>query len=126
MTTQSIRQPWKRILFWMPRVLSILFALFVSLFALDVFGVGYSFWETVLALLIHLVPVYILLIGLAIAWRWEWVGALIFMGFAVWYVAMAWGQFQLSVYVMMAGVPFVVGILWLIDWLYRRELRATV
>ena len=126
MTTQSIKQPWKRILFWTPRVLSILFALFVSLFALDVFGVGYSFWETVLALLIHLVPVYILLIGLAIAWRWEWVGALIFMGFAVWYVAMAWGQFQLSVYVMMAGVPFVVGILWLIDWLYRRELRATV
>lgn len=125
MTTQSIRQPWKRILFWTPRVLSILFALFVSLFALDVFGVGYSFWETVLALLIHLVPVYILLIGLAIAWRWEWVGALIFMGFAVWYVAMAWGQFQLSVYVMMAGVPFVVGILWLIDWLYRRELRST-
>ena len=126
MTTQSIKQPWKRILFWTPRVLSILFALFVSLFALDVFGVGYSFWETVLALLIHLVPVYILLIGLAIAWRWEWVGALIFMGFAVWYVAMAWGQFPLSVYVMMAGVPFVVGILWLIDWLYRRELRSTV
>ena len=126
MTTQSIKQPWKRILFWTPRVLSILFALFVSLFALDVFGVGYSFWETVLALLIHLVPVYILLIGLAIAWRWEWVGALIFMGFAVWYVAMAWGQFQLSVYLMMAGVPFVVGILWLIDWLYRRELRSTV
>ena len=126
MTTLSIKQPWKRILFWTPRVLSILFALFVSLFALDVFGVGYSFWETVLALLIHLVPVYILLIGLAIAWRWEWVGALIFMGFAVWYVAMAWGQFQLSVYLMMAGVPFVVGILWLIDWLYRRELRSTV
>ena len=126
MTTQSIKQPWKRVLFWTPRVMSILFALFVSLFALDVFGVGYSFWETVLALLIHLVPVYILLIGLAIAWRWEWVGALIFMGFAVWYVAMAWGQFQLSVYLMMAGVPFVVGILWLIDWLYRRELRSTV
>lgn len=126
MTTQSIKQPWKRVLFWAPRVLSILFALFVSLFALDVFGVGYSFWETVLALLIHLVPVYILLIGLAIAWRWEWVGALIFMGFAVWYVAMAWGQFPLSVYVMMAGVPFVVGILWLIDWLYRAELRAIV
>src|SRR5688500_8521018 len=87
MTTQSIKQPWKRILFWTPRVLSILFALFVSMFALDVFGVGYGLWETVMALLIHLVPVFILLIGLALAWRWEWVGALIFMGFAVWYVA---------------------------------------
>jgi hypothetical protein len=124
MTTHLIKQPWKRILFWTPRLLSILFAFFISLFAFDVFDVGYGFWETVLALLIHLVPVFILLIGLVIAWRWEWVGALIFWGFAVCYVAITWGQFPLFVYLLMAGVPFVVGILWLVDWLYRAELRA--
>lgn len=117
-------QPIKRILFWTPRVLSILFALFVSLFALDVFGAGYGFWETILGLLIHLIPVFVLLIGLAIAWRWEWVGALVFLGFAIWYLVQAWGQFPLSVYLVMAGVPFVVGVLWLADWLYRGELRT--
>jgi len=114
----------KRILFWTPRVLSLLFALFVSLFALDVFGMGYGFWETVLALLIHLIPVYVLLIGLALAWRWEWIGALCFIGFALWYLAEAWGRFPLSVYLMMAGAPFVVGVLWLLDWFYRAELRG--
>jgi hypothetical protein len=115
----------QRILFWAPRVLGILFALFVSLFALDVFGTGYGFWETTLALLIHLIPVFALLIALAIAWRWEWVGALVFLGFAVWYLVQAWGQFPLSVYLVMAGVPFVVGVLWLIDWLYKPKLQVT-
>ena len=33
---------WKRVLYWTPRVLGILFALFISIFALDVFGEGYS------------------------------------------------------------------------------------
>ena len=46
----------KLALFWTPRILCIVFALFLSLFSLDVFGEGYGFWETLLALLIHLVP----------------------------------------------------------------------
>jgi hypothetical protein len=114
----------KRVLLWAPRVLSLLFALFVSLFALDVFDAGYGFWATILALVIHLLPVFALLIGLALAWRWAWVGALIFMGFSVWYLTIAWGQFSLGVYLLMAGVPFVVGVLWLVDWLYRAELKT--
>jgi hypothetical protein len=32
--------PLKQLLFWTPRVLGILFAAFVSMFALDVFGKG--------------------------------------------------------------------------------------
>ena len=54
----------KRVLFWTPRILCILFAIFLSLFALDVFGEGLGFWKTILALLIHLVPVYIVVIVL--------------------------------------------------------------
>jgi len=124
MTTQLLKQFVKRILRWTPRVLSLLFALFVGLFALDVFGEGYGFWKTVIALLIHLLPVFVLLIGLALAWRWAWVGALIFLGFSAWYLAAFWGRFPLSVYLIMAGVPFVVGLLWLVDWHYRAELRT--
>jgi len=124
MQTVKIKQPLRRILLWTPRVLSLLFALFVGLFALDVFGEGYGFWKTTLALLIHLLPVFALLIGLAIAWRWAWVGALIFLGFSAWYLATFWGRFPLSVYLIMAGVPFVVGLLWLVDWFYRAELRG--
>lgn len=64
-----------RLLFWTPRIAALSFAAFVSLFALDVLAEGSGLWETLLALLIHLIPVGIMLIGIAIAWRYEWVGA---------------------------------------------------
>lgn len=114
----------KKILFWTPRVLAILFALFVSLFALDVFGAGYSFGETILALLIHLAPVYLILIALAIAWRWEWIGAILFVALGIAYIATAWGQFAWSVYLVIAGPAFLLGILFLADWLYTAQMRT--
>lgn len=119
-------RPIKQSLIWVPRVLGILFALFLSIFALDVFGTGAGFWATLLALLIHLIPVGVLVIGLIFAWRWEWVGAVLFLGFGIWYLATAWGQFPVAVYWVIAGPAFLVGILFLIDWLYRAELRSTV
>ncbi|MGQ0603506.1 MAG: DUF7670 domain-containing protein [Anaerolineales bacterium] len=59
--------PMEKLLFWIPRILTILFAGFVSLFALDVFVEGYGFWETLLALLMHLIPTGLILLSLAIA-----------------------------------------------------------
>ena len=67
----------KQVLFWTPRVLCILFALFLCMFSLDVFEEGLGFWGTSLALMVHLIPVYIVIIALVIAWRWEWIGAML-------------------------------------------------
>ncbi len=63
-----------KFLYWPPRVLAILFIVFVSLFALDVFGEPQWF----LALIIHLVPSYILIIVTVIAWKYDRVGGLLF------------------------------------------------
>ena len=41
------------------------------MFALDVFDGRHSFWETILALLMHLIPVFVLILVLVIAWRRE-------------------------------------------------------
>src|SRR4030042_3716474 len=90
----------KRTLFWTPRILCIVFAMFLSLFAFDVFSEGHSLWKTILALLIHIAPVFLLIIVLVISWRWEWVGAILFIAFAVFYVVWAWGRFPISTYVM--------------------------
>jgi hypothetical protein len=67
-----------RALFWAPHALGILFIAFVSLFALDVFQERQGFWQTLLALTMHLIPTFIMIAVLAIAWRWEWVGTLLF------------------------------------------------
>ncbi|NOZ70891.1 MAG: hypothetical protein GXP38_03085 [Chloroflexi bacterium] len=113
----------KKLLFYLPRVLGILFALFISIFAADVFNAGYSFAETIVALLIHLLPTLIILIAVAIAWRWEWIGAILFFALGVWYIIMAWGRMTGSVYLIISGPLFLIGALFLLNWYFRDDLR---
>jgi hypothetical protein len=105
-------------------VLCILFAGFLSLFALDVFGEGYGFWNTMLALLIHLIPTGILLIALAISWRWEGLGGILFVALGACYLIGCWGRFHWSAYLVISGPLFLVGALFVTDWLYRKRLRT--
>jgi hypothetical protein len=122
MQEEAMKPVSKRILYWAPRVFGILFAIFLSLFALDVFGEGYSVWETILALLIHLVPVYIVFAVLLLAWRWSWVGAIVFLVLAILYVIMSGGRQHWSAYVGISGPLLVISVLWLLNWIYRSEL----
>jgi hypothetical protein len=115
----------KRLLFWAPRILCIAFAVFVSLFALDVFGEGYGFFETILAFTIHLIPAGIILIALVVSWRWEWIGAIAFTALGVVYIIIFRDRgFSWSIYVMMSGPLFLLGVLFLINWLCRKQLRT--
>jgi hypothetical protein len=118
------RKPAQQLLYWTPRGLCIAFAMAISLFALDVFGEGRGFWTTILALLMHLIPTAILLIVLALSWRWEWVGGVLFTALGVLYLVMFWGKFALSVYLLISGPLFLVGILFLMNWVSRASLRA--
>ncbi|MBT5363760.1 MAG: hypothetical protein HOL10_05820 [Candidatus Marinimicrobia bacterium] len=115
----------KRVLFWTPRVLCILLAMFLSVLALDVFSEGYGFWQTIGALLLHLIPVYIVVIILVIAWRRERVGAIVFIAFALLYLVFALGRgFHWSAYVAIAGPLVLIGVLFLLNWKYRAQLRT--
>ena len=114
----------KQFLFWTPRILGIVFAAFISIFALDVFDQGYTFWETVVALLMNLIPTLAILIALAIAWRWEWVGGILFIALGIFYIISKWGMFPWSVYVLIAGPAFLVAALFLVDWFYRGEIKG--
>ncbi len=63
-----------KILYWLPRILAVLFIGFIGLFALGVFGEPQWF----LALIIHLIPNYILIVITIIAWKYELVGSCLF------------------------------------------------
>jgi hypothetical protein len=106
---------------WSPRILGLVFAAFLSVFALDVFGEGYTFWRTIVALVMHLVPAMIVLAALAIAWRWPWAGGIVFVALGAWYVATTWQRFHGSTYVVIAGPLFLLGLLFEIDWWYGRR-----
>lgn len=66
------------ILYWTPRILCILAILFISMFAFDSFSPNLTIWQQIGAFLLHLVPSFILLAFLLVAWKWELIGGLIF------------------------------------------------
>lgn len=90
--------------------------MFISMFALDVFNEGYGVGETILALLMHLIPTYVIVTMLIIAWRWEGIGAVLFIVLPLIYLVMSRGESWLL------SLPlFVVGILFLLSRIYGAQ-----
>lgn len=67
-----------RLFHWLPRILCILAILFISLFAADAFEPGLTIWQQLRGFLMHLIPSFILLFLLIVAWKWELIGGIIF------------------------------------------------
>ncbi len=68
-----------KIMHWAPRILCILAILFISLFAMDSFDSRKTLGEQLQAFAIHLIPVYILIFFLVVAWKWELIGGMLFI-----------------------------------------------
>ena len=111
----------KQMLFWVPRVGGILFILFISLFAFDVFEMGLDLWGTLFALFMHLLPSIVMTIGIIIGWRRGWVGAATFIGWAVWYIFTA-RELGWEVFAIIAGIPAVIGLLFIVDWVLAKQI----
>jgi hypothetical protein len=116
-----MREPVPRALFWAPRALCILFALFLTIFALDVFQPGKPATAIALDFAIHLVPTFLLLLVLAAAWRHELLGAIVFAGLGVFYLVAFWGRFHWSAYVVISGSLVLVGGLFFANWWARHH-----
>lgn len=69
----------ERVFHWLPRVICIIAILFISMFAIDSFAPGYTIWQQLGAFFIHLIPTFILTALLIVAWKWEYIGGIIFM-----------------------------------------------
>jgi hypothetical protein len=109
------------VMFWAPRVLSLLFAGFLSLFALDVFAEGKGFLATLGDLAIHLVPVYMVLLTLWVAWKREWVGTLVYSALGVAYIFMAGARFPWQTLAVISGPLFLMAALFLGSWRARQH-----
>ena len=66
-----------KIFHWTPRILCIIAILFVSMFAFDSFDPKLTIWQQIVGFLIHLIPSFILIIFLVIAWKWELTGGIL-------------------------------------------------
>jgi hypothetical protein len=125
MARPARRTPGQQLLYWSPRALCVVFALFIGLFALDVFQEGSGFWRTTIALLVHLIPTFLLLFVLAVSWRREWIAGILFPLLGVLHVVWSWNKpfGGLSTFSLIAGPLVLTGALFLVNWHYRGRLR---
>jgi len=118
----------KKWIYWTPRIVSIIFILFLSIFSLDTFDSCTSFFNCLLGLLIHSIPVFILAILLWISWKRELVGAitfflagLLYIGLMVFNAIKDSGEwYMLSYSLIIAGPAFFIGYLFLLNYLKKK------
>ena len=67
-----------RVIHWLPRIICILAILFISIFAADAFAPGLTIWQQLGGFFMHLIPSFVLLALLVVAWKWENIGGIIF------------------------------------------------
>jgi len=114
-----------QLLRWSPRGVAILYAAFLTLFAFDVFDSG-SVLEQVVGFLIHLAPVYAVVLALIFAWRWPRLGGVLFLALAVGF-AFVFGWREMGILVLMAGPLVLAGVLFLASgWGGGARLRPRV
>ncbi len=102
-----------KVLYWLPRILAISFAVFLAIFSLDVFGEGYGFWGTVTAFIVHNIPSILIIAALIIAWRYERIGGAIFIVLGIIATAFFHTTGSIVSFVAVSLPLFVIGVLFL-------------
>ncbi|HCT63056.1 MAG TPA: hypothetical protein DIC19_03050 [Erysipelotrichaceae bacterium] len=70
----------KRLSYWTPRILAILYTLLIMMFSLDVFDGTSTLLDQLIGFLIHNIPVYVMVLVIALAWEKDFIG---FIGFSL-------------------------------------------
>lgn len=110
----------EKVIYIAPRVLGVAAILFISIFALDVFTPETSLGEELLGFAIHLIPSAVLTVILVIAWRFEWLGAALFVavGCSAFFLLHRSALWHFAI----IGGPFIVtGLLFALSAWYRRD-----
>lgn len=114
-----------KFVYWTPRILSIIFILFLALFSLDIFDLKLGFWGTILGLLMHNIPALALLVVLLISWKYEIVGGIAFILAGLLYIILLmmnpFEWYMLFWSLQIAGPAFLIGILFFMNWFKKKK-----
>lgn len=113
----------RTILIWLPRILSFAFISFLTILSFDVFVPGVSLGEVLLASLIHNIPSIFLAFFVALAWKREWLGTVIFAAAGLLYATLqivdGVRDYTFIWILMVSGPALAVSIAYWIAWRQR-------
>jgi hypothetical protein len=120
-----------KLIHWLPRVICMLAILFVSMFAADAFAPGLTIWQQLGGFIIHLIPSFVLIVLLLLAWKWEYMGGIIFiitgLGMSPFIFMLNYKRNHLSIgaslgVILIITFPFIVaGILFIISHFMKKK-----
>lgn len=104
---------------WVPRILCILFAVFISLFSFDVFGEQAGFLKALSAFLIHNIPTLLIFTILLFSWKRSWIGGISFIILGIIYLIWFSGNTK---YLFFYLPLFTIDTLFLSDWFMKNQI----
>lgn len=100
--------------YWLPRIMAMVFIGFLAVFAFDVFQPGKSMTEIIRAFLIHLMPNYLLILALLIAWKKEELGGFLFILIGIFFSVFFNTYTLFSAFMLVSFPAFLIGVLFLV------------
>lgn len=116
-----MNQKISKLIIWLARILAILLTIFISLFALDVLSESYGPLKILVGLFIHLIPTFILIIVLVIAWKREIRGGIIFILLGI-SALLFFNNRILMTLLILAGPLFLIGLLFISAGLLKKKI----
>ena len=107
----------KKILYKLPRILGIIYILFISVFALDVI----TEQRAVIAFLMHMLPSIGLLLVLILAWKRPFIGGFIYIILGLGYGYMIYGEKNMIAFLAISAPLFVIGFLFWLQGLFIKK-----
>lgn len=103
----------KRKFIWIPRVLAIIFILFISVFALDALPAEDDFLRNLVGFFIHLMPSFLLLAMLIIFWKRPRYSGYVFLFLGIVFTLFFRTYLRLDVFLLISFPPLLIGILFI-------------
>lgn len=121
-----------KFLFWTPRIILIVFALFLAIFSFDIFDSAISISQIIIGLLLHNIPSIILVIILILVWKRDFVGAIIFLtlgtlcliGAIISLIFLPISRFN-PILIIGTVIFLLIGFLFLLGWKKKKHLYIT-
>jgi len=103
---------WNKILFWFPRILTIIYILFIGIFSLDNEGIG---------IIIELLPAILILIILIFTWKKPVSGGIIFLLLGIAFAISFNTTRTVLTFFLISFPPILIGILLLLSKIIKKN-----
>lgn len=114
-----------KFIYFTPRIAGVVIIAFLTLFSFDVFEEGGNIWQMLGGFVMHSLPSIVLTIVLVLAWRREWIGALVFAAAALFFLRFLIPNplEQFGIILLFSAPLAVIALLFWMNWKWRAELH---